>query len=331
MTNLHTLIDSFGGMRVIVVGDIILDEYLIGNATRMSREAPIPVLEYAERRVIPGGAANPAANIVSLGGIALMVGVVGADAEAVTLRQTLERARIDTNSLIEDRARPTTVKTRIMAQMGLRFPQQVARLDKLSRQPIHGAVQDQVCEQVHLRTVRGSYADALLFSDYGGGLITPMVLEAARTQADADSVLLAADAQSYIDKYAGFGVVKCNADDARAFTGRDLRTADDYAAAAVEMAHTLALKIGMVITRGGGGATYGTSDGTSGHLPAVGVSDVFDTVGAGDTHIAVMTLALLAGGSLPDAIRLANAASSIVVKHVGNYTPTRDEVKGTIT
>jgi len=327
MTDLKTLIDSFGGMRVIVVGDVILDEYLFGSATRLSREAPIPVLEYTERRVIPGGAANPAANIVSLGGIALMVGVVGADAEAVTLRQTLERARIDTHSLIEDRSRPTTVKTRIMAQMGLRFPQQMARIDKIARRPVSGEVQDQVCEQVHLRTVRGGYADALLFSDYGGGLITANVIAAARAQADADSVLLAADAQNYLEKYAGFGVVKCNADDAAAYLGRDLRTDDEFAAAAVDLAARLNVKIGMVITRGGGGATYSTADKSSGHIVALGVTDVFDTVGAGDTHIAVLTLALLAGGTLADAVTLANAASSIVVRHVGNYTPTREELR----
>ncbi|MDX2161341.1 MAG: PfkB family carbohydrate kinase [bacterium] len=323
--DLHALIAAFSGQQIMVIGDVILDEYLIGRAARMSREAPIPVLEFEERRVIAGGAANPAANIVALGGAAWMVGVVGADAEAVTLRQILDKKGIHWRGLIEDRARATTVKTRVMAQMGLRFPQQVARIDKVARHPIAGDVEQHVCEYI-TQHAGHSGAKACLFSDYGGGIITPAVIDSARRRAAEDGMILTADAQSYLDKYRGFDVVKCNADDAAAFTGRALHTPADFEAAARELCAALDLRVGMVITRGGDGATLAQPNRPALHIPSPHVSDVFDTVGAGDTHIAVITLALCASAALMQAVTLANAASSIVVQHVGNYAPTPGEL-----
>ncbi len=322
-TLLLSLIPRFTGLSIAVIGDVILDEYLIGRANRLSREAPVPVLEFEERRVIAGGAANPAANIVALGGIAEMIGVVGADAEALTLRQVLEKNGIAWRGLIEDRARTTTVKTRIMAQMGLRFPQQVARIDRIARDAIAGDVEARVCAAIS----QASNASAFLFSDYGSGLITAGVIEHARQLAGANGTLLTADAQAQLSKYTGFGVVKCNADDAAAALGRGLHTDSEFAAAALELRERLQLTRAMVITRGGAGATIAEADGAITHAAAPRVVDVFDTVGAGDTHIAVLTLALAVGGSLAAAVALANAGSSIVVRHVGNYAPSQAELK----
>ncbi|MFN8530980.1 MAG: PfkB family carbohydrate kinase [Anaerolineae bacterium] len=327
--SLRALIDQFPQAQILVIGDVILDEYLIGRAARLSREAPIPVLEFEERRVIAGGAANPAANIVALGGAAWMVGVVGADADAVTLRHILEGKGIHWRGLIEDRSRATTLKTRIMAQMGLRFPQQLARIDKVARQPIMGEVEQHVCEYITGHAGHAG-ARAMLFSDYGGGLITPAVVECARQRAIAESMLLTADAQGFLEKYTGFDAVKCNADDASAYLGRALRTDADFNNAAADLCERLKLRRGMVITRGGEGAAYAQPDGVSGHIPTPQVSDVFDTVGAGDTHIAVLTLAMVQGGTLAEAVQLANAASSIVVRHVGNYAPSREELSAVI-
>src|SRR4051794_15288876 len=117
--HLLKLIPKLAGQRVIVLGDVILDEYLIGRATRLSREAPVPVLEFEERRLIPGGAANPAANIVALGSSAVQMGIIGADAEGESLRHVLQTRQIDVHALLVEDGRPTTVKTRIMAHMGL--------------------------------------------------------------------------------------------------------------------------------------------------------------------------------------------------------------------
>ncbi len=307
---------------MIVLGDLILDEYLIGKTTRLSREAPIPVLEFEQRRLIPGGAANPAANVVALGSEAIQIGIIGADTEATALRQVLQARGIDVKALVVASGRPTTVKTRIMAQMGLRFPQQVARLDKLTREPISPPVEHELRA---LLADRIAGASALLLSDYHVGLLTPSLVETARALAQETKLLITADAQGELGKYAGFSVVKCNADEARDYLRRDLRGDEEFAAAAVELRATLGLQIGMVITRGADGATVATADGAT-HCPAPAITDVYDTVGAGDTAIAVITLALAAGAALTDAAMLANYASGLVVRRVGNYAPSPEEL-----
>jgi rfaE bifunctional protein kinase chain/domain len=324
VTSLNTWIPRLAGQRVLVVGDVILDEYLVGKTTRLSREAPIPVLEFEARQLIPGGAANPAANIAALGSTPIQIGVIGPDSAGTNLRQVLQARGIDTGGLVTDAGRPTTVKSRIMAQMGLRFPQQVARLDTLSREPIHAGVERQVRALLdqHIR-----YMNAVLLSDYHCGLLTPSLVDTIRALAGEAGVLLTADAQGELDKYAGFGIVKCNADEARAYLRRNLETGADFAAAALEIGAALRLTGGMVITRGADGATVAVcASNQAVHSPAPAVTDVYDTVGAGDTAIAVLTLAAAAGASYTEAAALANYASGLVVRRVGNYTPTPAEL-----
>jgi rfaE bifunctional protein kinase chain/domain len=320
---LQSLIPELAGQRVLVIGDVILDEYVIGATTRLSREAPVPVLEFQERQLIPGGAANPAANIVALDSTAIQVGVIGSDAAATNLRQVLQARGIDTNALTIDSGRPTTVKTRIMAQMGLRFPQQIARLDTLSRAPVNTEVERRVRAIINEQI---GTVNAVLLSDYHIGLLTESLVETIRKLAKAVGVLLTADAQGNLDKYAGLAVVKCNSDEASAFLRRPLVGDMDFAAGALELCRALRLTGGMVITRGADGATLATRDGQTAHCPAPAVTDVYDTVGAGDTAIAVLTLAVAAGAALVDATTLANYASGIVVRHVGNYAPTQEEL-----
>lgn len=321
---LTPFVDRLAGQRVLVLGDVMLDEYLTGKATRLSREAPVPVLEFESRQWIAGGAANPAANIAALGSYAVQVGLVGTDAEAGILRDVLAEKGIHAGTLISDPTRPTTVKTRIMAQMGLRFPQQLARVDRLSREPISDDVQAQLCDSL-VEQVRG--VDAVLLSDYHGGLLTPSLVEAVRDMAAGANVLLTADAQGELDKYRGFTLVKCNADEARDYLRRDIRTDEAFAEAAAELCQRLDLRGGMIITRGAKGATLAQCEGEVVHCPAPVVSDVYDTVGAGDTTIAVLTLAIAAGASYTDATLLANYASGLVVRRVGNYTPSPDELR----
>lgn len=316
-------IPQLAGKRILVVGDVILDEYLVGKATRLSREAPVPVLEFEARQLIPGGAANPAANIVSLGSTAIQAGVLGSDTAATNLRQVLQARGIDTSGLMIDSARPTTVKMRVMAQMGLRFPQQVARMDTLSRHPIKDSTERRLRGFIHdhIKTI-----DAVLLSDYHIGLLTPSLVETIRKLSASAGVLLTADAQGHLEKYIGFGIVKCNADEARAYLRREIQTDDEFAAAALDLCRTLRLTGAMVITRGAEGATLGLCDDQAVHSPAPQVTDVYDTVGAGDTAIAVLTLAAAAGASYNEAVTLANYASGIVVRRVGNYTPSPDEL-----
>jgi D-glycero-beta-D-manno-heptose-7-phosphate kinase len=316
-------VPRLAGLKIIVVGDVILDEYVIGRPARMSREAPIPVLEFESRQLIPGGAANPAANIVRLGSTAVQVGVTGVDTAATQLRQLLQAQGIETNGLVNDTGRPTTVKLRLLAQMGLRFPQQVARIDTLSRTPINGQIEAQV--RARLETHLAG-AQAVLVSDYHGGLLTDSLVASLREVAAEHPLLLAADAQGELDKYAGFGVVKCNAGDAQQDVRRPLTSDADFGQAAQALCQRLQLTGAMVITRGPQGATLATANGEVQHCPAPQVTDVYDVVGAGDTSIAVLTLARAAGADYGAAMTLANYASGLVVRRVGNYAPTPAEL-----
>jgi D-glycero-beta-D-manno-heptose-7-phosphate kinase len=325
-THLKALIPQLANQTILVIGDVILDEYVIGQATRMSREAPIPVLEFESRRTIAGGSANPSANIVALGSQALQVGIIGEDDSGAQLTQVLQSNGIDTTGIITCTDRPTTVKTRIMAQMGLRFPQQVARIDTLSRQPITPKIEQNILNFIkdNITTVNG-----VLLSHYHGGLLTETLVQHIRDLCHEHQVLITADAQGNFDKFTGMDVIKCNADDASTYLGIELETDDDFSQSARTLYQQLNLKRAMVITRGSDGATLATSDQIY-HCPSPDVSDVFDTVGAGDTSIALITLALAREITPQDAVMLANYASGIVVRHVGNYTPSPSELEKSI-
>lgn len=307
--------------RILVVGDVLLDEYLTGRPTRMSREAPVPVLEFESRRLIPGGAANPAVTIARLGSQALVAGVTGDDDAGRRLRQLLEGQSIDCSALVTEAGRATTLKLRVMAQMGLRYPQQLARIDTIARAPLAQESEERLLAQVKLLA---GELDAVLVSDYRVGLLRPALVDALR---HAGAPLPASDAQGELDKYHGFGLVKCNAEDAAAWLGRPLTTDAEYAWAARELCGRLQLSGAMVITRGPQGATLAAADGLTQHCPAPVVSDVYDVTGAGDTAIAVMTLAAAAGADWPTAVALANVASGLVVRRVGNHAPTTEELR----
>ncbi len=319
-------VPRLAGKTVLVIGDVMLDEYITGAATRMSREAPVPVLELESRRFIAGGAANPAATIVGLGSRALQVGVVGEDEAGPQLRQLLREGGIDADGVITCAGRPTTVKTRILAQMGLRFPQQIARIDTLTRKPIDADAEAQImdCVSAQIEAV-----DAVLLSHYHGGLLTPGLVKRLRELCAEHDALLTADVQGDFKTFAGLDVIKCNADDARQALNRALETDDDFAAGALDLRRHLGIKRTTIITRGGEGATL-AEGAIAAHYPAPRVSDVYDTVGAGDTAIAVITLGLAAGLSARDAVMLANTASGIVVRHLGNYAPSPDELRRSI-
>jgi len=322
MTNYHyALVKKISTSHIMVIGDVILDEYLIGNSTRISREAPVPVLEFALRKLIAGGAGNPSANLVALGARVAQIGVVGEDDFAENLRHILQAENIDISGILTDPTRPTTVKTRIMAQMGLRFPQQVARLDRLSREPISDSIENALMGVI---LVHMPHMNAVLCSDYHGGLLTPSLVDKIR--AGAGDKLLTADAQGQLDKYHGFDVVKCNADEAQSALGLSLSAHDDFAHAAKTLVNRLGLRGGMVITRGGDGMTIAQAGGEVHHIRAPHVTDVYDTVGAGDTAIALLTGALCVGATYPQAGKLANIASGLVVRRVGNYAPSPQEI-----
>jgi len=315
------LLASLARRRVLVVGDVFVDEYVFGRATRLSREAPIPVLEFVRRAYIGGGAANPANNIAALGATAVLASVVGDDAEAARLRELLAAAGVDAGCVLTDPGRPTTVKTRIVSESTLRFSQQLARIDRIER----SAVACEVAEAL-LRCIdeRLADSDAVLCSDYLSGLLTPELGAALRKLCDEHKVLLTVDAQGELGKYRGAGLLRCNNDEAAAFLGRSIEGEDGYRAALGELVERLEPQL-MVVTRGRDGLSLQGLQQPYLFVPAHRV-EAADTTGAGDTFIAVMTLGLVSGMDAPSAARLANYASGLVVRRLGNAVVTPDEL-----
>jgi rfaE bifunctional protein kinase chain/domain len=319
------LLPRLRGRRIVVVGDVFLDEYVVGRATRLSREAPIPVLEFERRFYLPGGAANPSSNVVTLGGVARQVGVVGDDEAGQQLLQKLREAGIDTTGVVTDPSRPTTTKTRIVAQGSLRFPQQLARIDHLDRQPVGEDVERALI--AHLETLVPQ-ADAVLVSDYRTGVVSEAVVAAVLNVARRYERLATVDSQGNLHKFHAFDLVKCNHAEAQAVTGRTLSSEDDFQRAGETLLEELEAQA-VVITRGPEGMSLmgtGPLFQEYTHLPAANRSEVFDVTGAGDTVIAGLTLALTAGVDLLAAARLANYAAGLVVRKLGNATATPEEL-----
>nr|MCU0466467.1 PfkB family carbohydrate kinase [Anaerolineae bacterium] len=244
----HAVLDKFSRLRVLVVGDAILDEYVVGRADRLSREAPIPVLEVESRRDIPGGAANPAVNVAALGASCALFGVVGEDMASDRLRGALTAQGVESGGLVADPDRQTTVKTRIMARIGTALPQQVARLDLVARGALPSGATNRLIDAV---ARRARYADAILLSDYGTGSLSPDLIDGMRACASSPGALLSADAQGDFDKYAWFDLMKCNADEAAAYLGQRLATDDDFVAAARALCGRLSRDMGGFGRRGG--------------------------------------------------------------------------------
>lgn len=315
------LLTALARQRVLVVGDVFLDEYIFGQATRLSREAPIPVLEFTRRSYIPGGAANPANNIAALRATALLSAVVGDDSEGRQLCDLLAAAGVDPGCVLTDSARPTTVKTRIISESSLRFSQQLARIDRIDRRPIAA---DGVTALVQRITTRIAEVDAVLCSDYLSGLFTPELVDQLTRLCAEHGVLLTVDAQGELAKYARAGLLRCNNDEAAAYLGRAIVSEDDYRRALDDLMDMLEPEL-MIVTRGRDGLSLQGRAQPYQHIAAHRV-EAADTTGAGDTFIALITLALAAGVDPVTAAHLANYAAGLVVRRLGNAVVTPEEL-----
>lgn len=315
------MIAAIARQRVLVIGDVFLDEYVFGQATRLSREAPIPVLEFIRRTYIPGGAANPAHNIAALGATAFLAAVVGDDAEGRQLCDLLRAASVDAAGILNDPTRPTTVKTRIVSESSLRFSQQLARIDRIDRQPIGANT-----STVLLNRIASCMpdVDAVLCSDYLSGLFTPALVDQIIRLCAEHGVLLTVDAQGELGKYTGAGLIRCNNDEAAAYLNRNITSEDDYRRALDDLIDQLEPDL-MIVTRGREGLSLQGRQQPYAHVPAHRV-EAADTTGAGDTFIAVMTLALAANLAPTTAAHLANYAAGLVVRRLGNAVVTPAEL-----
>jgi D-glycero-beta-D-manno-heptose-7-phosphate kinase len=321
------LLPGFEGRRVLVVGDLFLDEYLMGKPARISREAPVLILEFERRFGLPGGGTNPARNLSALGAEALMAGVIGVDEAGVELRGLLEGAGIDTEGVILDAGRPTITKTRILAQDANRLRQQMVRIDRMSKDPLDRAVVVNLVEYLE-RTVPD--VDAVVLSDYRSGVIIPEVVDVCRRLSLEHGKLLTVDSQGELFRFKEFGLVKSNQAEAEGTLGRSLESDQDFEAACAQLLGELAARM-VVITRGPDGMTLMVSGGDCTHIPVANRSEVFDVTGAGDTAIAVLTVALSAGATPEEAADLANYAAGLVVRKIGNATTTIEEMREAIT
>lgn len=318
---LFKLLDGFAQARVLVVGDLTLDEFLTGQVERISREAPVLIIRHETTRQTPGGGANAVYNLAKLGAKVKVVGLVGKDAQGEALRDIFEAAGIDTSGVLIDPNRPTVTKTRIAGHARQSVTQQIVRVDRKSDELPDSDMQLQLAEQIRqqLDTV-----DAVVCSDYGDGVLTPPVIEAVLSHSRT-----IVDAQKGLQRYRGAGVFTPNLPEAEQAVGYTIKNSQTLRQAGLDLlALTQAQQI--LITRGDEGMSLFDRTGVEHHIPAFNRTDVFDVTGAGDTVVAALTLSLCAGASFWEAAVLGNLAASIVVRQFGTATTTPDEIKAAL-
>jgi len=305
---LRETVAHFSGRRIVVWGDLMLDRYLWGRVDRISPEAPVPVVEVERETFSLGGAGNVAANLRALGAEAALVGVVGVDSDGAQLLSALEERGVDVGGVIRDPARPTTVKTRVIAHS-----QQVVRTDREARGPFAGDVEAALQSALADAIAR---ADGLIVSDYGKGVIGAAGIQAALAAAFQRGIHISVDPkESHIDDYREVSILTPNQHEAGAVMGR--RVIDE--ASLMEVGWGLLQRVGskaVLITRGPGGMSLFERGGRHTHLPTV-AREVFDVTGAGDTVVGVVALALAAGADFASACHLANHAAGVVIREVG--------------
>lgn len=327
---LEETISRFIGVSVLVVGDLILDKYTIGKPVRISREAPIAVLEFQRDYVVPGGGTSPACTVASLGGRAYLAGVVGMSAAGAAagreLVEELHRYGVDTGGLVADPQRPTTEKKRIVAQVTPSMLQQVARIDHVDRTPVSGQIEDDLLEAIHARLPG---CDAVLLSNYKSGTLTRRIVEQTRGLALSQGKVLAVDSQGDLAMFHGFGIVKVNQSEAEETLRRPLSSEASFESGLSELLDTLDAQA-VIVTRSAEGMSVMKRGGEYSHIPVTNSSEVFDVTGAGDTVIAVATLAVASGADLFDAARLANYAAGVVVRKWGNAVLKPEELRAAL-
>ena len=321
--SLLQITDKLAGHKVMVIGDMVADVYLEGKISRISREAPVLVLEHGGETVVPGGAANAVHNAATLGGDIFAVGVVGDDAAGRELVAILGAKGVRTDGLTTDQARPTITKTRVMAGGLATVRQQVVRIDRESKESLSPAVEERVLSYIK------SHIDAMaavVMSDYGSITLTPTVRQAVIEACQAHDIPCIVDSRYSILSFAGVTVVKQNEAEVSAALGYKTVAGDDLIAAGRELLGRMAAKA-VLITRGPDGMSLFEADGMVTHIPVSNVSEVFDVTGAGDTAVVTVALALAAGATYADAARLANFAAGVVVRKPGTATTTTSELR----
>lgn len=309
----------FAGCPVLVVGDLMLDEFVWGQVSRISPEAPVPVVEVARRTFVPGGAANTAANVGSLGGKPILAGVVGQDPDGDRVCDLLRSQGIETAPVVRDPGRPTTTKTRVIAHS-----QQVVRIDHERPGPTPEAVEATLLARVGevLPTVRGC-----VVSDYGKGVVSPRFVGQLLRLARSAGVPTVIDPKGLdYEKYRGATLVKPNQLEAGQVLNRPLKSDEDVDRAGADLVDLLGPETAVLITRGPHGMSLFVREKPPVHVPAQ-AREVYDVTGAGDTVAGTLGLALAVGAPPEAACRLASLAAAVVVGKVGTATCSLGELR----
>jgi rfaE bifunctional protein kinase chain/domain len=312
------IIDKFSGFRVVVLGDLMLDEFIWGEVRRISPEAPVPVVEVKRETLSLGGAGNVISNLIDLGAQVFPIGVVGNDQAAVLIRDRLSERGSETSGLISDPTRPTTRKTRILAHN-----QQIVRADREEHKAVSAGIEARVIE------VYNSFldqADAVIISDYDKGLLTPGMLGGVIESARANGKLICLDPKiRNFRHYRRVDLITPNQQEAERATNIEITDDQSLSAAAHRIIEMLDCE-NVLITRHEHGMTLLSERKTMTHIPTV-AREVYDVTGAGDTVIATLTLCLAAGAKLEEAAIIANHAAGVVVGKIGTATLSRAELQ----
>jgi rfaE bifunctional protein kinase chain/domain len=316
------LLAAMRGKRVLVLGDVMLDEFLWGRVARISPEAPVPVVEVSRHSFHVGGAGNVAGNVRSLGGEATVVGLIGRDVAGDRVREALRSAGVEEALTLADGGRPTTVKTRIIAHH-----QQVVRADREVSDDATAELQDALFERVR-EALPGCHA--LVLSDYQKGVLTAGLMKRVLPVARRRGLPILVDPKvRHFPLYRGVTLLKPNLKALEEASGRPLRAQRDLVTGGDALLRRLRCQA-LLVTRGEEGMTLFRAAGRPLHIPTA-AREVFDVTGAGDTVMATLALALCAGAALPEAAMLANHAAGVVVGKLGTATVTSEEVLGALT
>lgn len=324
-SRLHSLIKGFHSKRILIIGDMVADEYLIGRPTRISREAPVLILELDEERTIPGGATNVAVNARTLGSEVYLSGVVGDDLPGQRLRRAIGDLQMIQEGLVTDPARPTSTKTRIVAGSPQIVQQQIVRVDRIDTSDIDEPSRTRLCDYIK-QTL--PLVDAIVLSDYENGVISPEIVDTTLPMARELGKVVVVDSHGSLFRFKGVTALTPNQPEAELSLGMTIKTEADLNIAGQRLLEGSKAG-GVLITRGSEGMSLFESGKKPLHLPVHHLplaSEIVDTNGAGDTVAATFTLALTAGATMAEAAYLANAAAALVVRRMGCASNTPDEL-----
>jgi rfaE bifunctional protein kinase chain/domain len=316
------IIGAFARQRIVVIGDMVADEYIFGTPGRVSREAPVVVLEYTGRRLVPGGATNVAVNLSALGASVSVVGVVGDDQMGRELAGALQALSVDSSGLVVDADRPTSTKTRILGGGSQVVRQQIVRIDRADSSVVRGPARVRLFDAAR-RLLDG--ASGLIFSDYEHGVIDPELIALCLRAERRGKMVTTVDAHGDLARFQGISLATPNQPEAEAALGRALPDLDALCAGGRQLLSRMDAE-GLLITRGSLGMVAMDRHGLLVDLPAYQPAEARDATGAGDTVSAVATLALGAGATLTEAALLGTVAAGLVVRRLGAATVTAGEL-----